>query len=59
MRESVPPIADSRFLIIPTHGFDQSKLIEPRERLEGDKVKIGDCNAVVLPPDEPQCLAYQ
>ena len=38
----MPAIADSRILIIATHGFEEAELIEPRDRLKakGALVKI-------------------
>jgi protease I len=38
----MPAIADSRILIIATHGFEESELIEPRDRLKakGALVKL-------------------
>ena len=35
----MPAIADSRFLIIATHGFEESELIEPGDRLKAMRSK--------------------
>ena len=45
----MPAIADSRFLIIATPGFEESELIEPRDRLKAMRSKSATATPAFLP----------